>query len=210
MKLSDVQGRLSQDMQEFSDKLVGLATSAWQTLKKHPEVTQEIAKDPFTAPVKEQSATAELLILLLHACDRVASATFGVALPEQTVAVLRNAFMSALVGATVPAFVRAACPDDDQDEQEETEADLLHLYNARVTQYGYFPLGNLRDTEQPEPLLALAGIRLAEALECPENAEIISHGVELVMASLSTLRTQLPLKDTIGKLIAGAHEKNAE
>jgi hypothetical protein len=204
MKLTDLQGRLSQEMQDLSGKLTSLAASAWQALKSHSEVMQEIAKDPFTEPVKEQAATAELLLMLLHACDRVASAAFSATLPEQTVAVLRNSFMTALVGATVQAFVRATCPDEDQDEQEETQADLLHLYNTRAIQYGFFPLGSAKTPQENEPLFTLAGIRLAEALECPENIEIIAHGVEVVMSSLATLRQQLPLKDTIGRIIAGA------
>jgi hypothetical protein len=204
MKLSDIQGRISREMQNFSSKLLTLANSAWQTLKQQSEVTQEIAKDPFTGPVKEQAATAELLIVLLHVCDRIASAAFSATVPEQTASGLRQSFMAALVGTTVPAFVRTACPDETEDEQEETQADLLHLYNTRALQYGFFPLGNNQAPQESEPLFTLAGIRIAEALECPENAEVIVHGMEVVIETLATLRTKLPLKETIGRIIAGA------
>jgi hypothetical protein len=204
MKLTAIQGHFSQEMQDVGAKLLSLAASSWQTFRSHSEVTQELAKDPFTEPVKGQAATAELLLMLLHACDRVASAAFSTTLPEQTAAVLRNSFMTALVGATVPAFVRAVCPDDEEDEQEETQADLLHLYNTRAMQYGFFPLGSAKTPQEHEPLFILAGIRLAEALECPDNAEVVIHGVEVVMGSLATLRQQVPLKDTIGRIIAGA------
>jgi hypothetical protein len=77
----------------------------------------------------------------------------------------------------------------------------LHLYNTRATQYGFFPIGST-NTQDNEALFKLAGIRLAEALECAENADIISRGVEVVMASLTALRERLPLKETFGKLIA--------
>jgi hypothetical protein len=171
-------------------------------LKDRPAVTQQVAKDPFTSDMKVQSTTAELLILLLHACDRVASATFSTALPAQVASGLRNSFMTRLVSAVIPAFARAACPEEDPDEQEETQADLLHLYNARAIQYGFFTLGGANASDQ-DALFKLAGIRLAEALECPDSAEIITHGVEVVMASLAALREQLPLKETIAELIAG-------
>lgn len=206
MKLSDIQKRLSQEMQEFSSKLLNLANSAWQTLKQQSEVTREIAKDPFTGPVKEQAATAELLIVLLHTCDRIASAAFSATVSEQTAAVLRQSFMAALVAATVPAFVRTACPDEAEDEQEETQADLLHLYNTRALQYGFFPLGSGKTPQENEPFFTLTGIRLAEALECPENAEVIVHGMDVVIEILSTLGTKLPLKETIGRIIAGARQ----
>jgi hypothetical protein len=203
MKLSEVQGRLSPDLQELSTKVLDLATASWHAFTRSPEVTQEIAKDPFTGPVKEQSGIAEFLLLLLHVCDRIASAAFQATVPEQTAAALRHSFMSALVGATVPAFVRAACPDEDEDEQEEMQADLLHLYNARAIQYGFFTLGATKTAKETDPLFTLAGIRLAEALECADNADIIAHGMEVVMDSLATLREKLPLKGTIGRMIAG-------
>jgi hypothetical protein len=111
--------------------------------------------------------------------------------------------MAALVGVTVPAFARIACPEEDPEEQKETQADLLHLYNARATQYGFFALGSASAPEGNEPLCKLAGIRLAEALECPDGAEVIIQGVKVVVAGLTTLRQQLPLQETIGQLIAG-------
>jgi len=202
MKLSDIRERLSPEMQELSTKLLHLANASGQTLRKSTEVAQELAKDPFTEPVKQQAAIAELLIILLHICDRIASAAFQTTVPEQTATALHTAFMTALVGATIPAFVRAACPDEDEEEQEETQADLLHLYNARAIQYGFFPLSS-KTEHVHEPLLTLSGIRLAEALECSENAEVILHGIEVVISTLTTLRTKLPLKEAIGKLIAG-------
>ena len=76
---------------------------------------------------------AELLLFLLHACDRISTSAFNVALPAQVAGVMRNAFMGGLVGVTLPAFVRQACPEDENDELEETQVDLLHLYNARAT-----------------------------------------------------------------------------
>jgi|GEM_PF-6557406 len=202
MKLTDIQERLSPEMRELSTKLLSLANASWLPLRQSTEVAQELAKDPFTEPVKQQATVAELLIILLHSCDRIASAAFHATISEQTASELRESFMTALVGATIPAFVRAACPDEDEDEQEETQADLLHLYNTRVIQYGFFPLSGKSEQEH-EPLFTLSGIRLAEALECPENAEAILHGVEVVVNALATLRTKLPLKEAIGKLIAG-------
>jgi hypothetical protein len=50
----------------------------------------------------------------------------------------------------------------------------------------------------------LAGIRVAEALEAAENADIIAHGVEAVIESVATLHEKLPLKRTIGRMIAAA------
>ena len=201
MKSADLQKRISRLVQDLSAQLLGLAGSFWQTLKEYPEVTQEVAKDPFTSEVKADAATAELLILLLHACDRVASATFAVALPAQAASVLRSSFMAGLVSSAVASFVRATCADEGAEEQEEVRADLLHLYNTRATQYGFFPIGST-DTRDNEALFKLAGIRLAEALECAENAAIISHGVEVVMTSLAALRERVPLQETFGKLIA--------
>jgi hypothetical protein len=204
MKLSDVQGRLAPDLQELGTKVLDLATASWNAFKRLPEVTREIAKDPFTGAVKEQSAIAEFLLLALHVCDRVASAAFSATVPEQAAAALRQSFMSALVGATVPAFVHAACPDEDEEEQEETQADLLHLYNARAIQYGFFALGGAKSAQENDPLFTLAGIRVAEALEAADNADIITQGIEVVVDSVVTLREKLPLKGTIGRMIAGA------
>jgi hypothetical protein len=79
---------------------------------------------------------------------------------------------------------------------------LLHLYNARATQYGFFVLGS-NNTAENGSLFTLAGIRLAEAIECPENAEVITHGVEVIVSSLVALREKLPLKELIGEMVAG-------
>ena len=201
VKSADLQKRMSQPVQDLSTKLLGLAASSWQTLQERPEVAQEVAKDPFTREVKADAAIAELLILLLHACDRVASVTFSVALPVQAASVLRNSFMAGLIGLAIAAFARTTYAGEEVEEQEEIQADLLHLYNTRATQYGFFPIGSA-GAQDNEALFKLAGIRLAEALECPDNAEIISHGIEVVMTSLTALREQLPLKETFGKLIA--------
>jgi len=203
MKSTDVQERVSQAVQRLSSLLLSLAASCWQTLQDSTEIAQEVAKDPFTSEVKVQAATAELLLVLLHVCDRVASAAFSVALPAQPASVLRNAFMTALVGVTVPAFARLACPEEDLEEQQETQADLLHLYNVRATQYGFFALGSTDTPDGNEPLCKLAGIRLAEALECPDSAEVVTQGVKVIVASLAALREQLPLQETIRQLIAG-------
>jgi len=203
MKSHESQQRISQAVQDLSAQMLRLAAAFWQTLKEYPEVTQEVAKDPFTSEVKADGVTLELLLLLLHACDRVASATFAVALPLPAVSILRNSFMAGLVSSALSLFVSTTCVDDEAEEQEEIRADLLHLYNTRATQYGFFPIGSA-DKQDNEALFKLAGIRLAEALECPENAEVISHGVEVVIACLATLREQLPLKETFGKLIAEA------
>ena len=203
MKPADVRKQVSQSVQDLSAKLLSLAAAGWRMLKERPEVTQEVAKDPFTSEVKADAATVELLLLLLHACDRVASATFLVALPEQAASLVRHSFMAGLVGSAVSAFARATCAEEEAEEQEELQSDLLHLYNTRAIQYGFFPIGST-DAQDNEALFKLVGIRLAEALECPDNAEIISHGVEIVTASLTALREQLPLKETFGQLIAEA------
>jgi hypothetical protein len=203
MKLTDIQHRLLPEMQDLSIKLLHLAEASGQALRKSSEVTQELAKDPFTEPAKQQAVIAELLIILLHSCDRIASAAFQTTVSEQAATELHTSFMTGLVGATIPAFVQAACPDEDEDEQEETQADMLHLYNSRAIQYGFFPLSSGKGEPEHEPLLTLSGIRLAEALECSDNAEVIVHGIEVVINALTTLRTKLPLKDVIGKLIAG-------
>ncbi|NOT55019.1 MAG: hypothetical protein HOP18_10470 [Deltaproteobacteria bacterium] len=206
MKLSDVRSRISPDLQDLSTKLLDLATASWNAFKHSPEVTQELAKDPFTGPIKEQSGIAECLLLLLHICDRVASAALRATVTEHAAATLRHSLMSALVGATIPAFVQAACPDEEEDEQEETQTDLLHLYNARAIQYGFFALGASQSPHESEALLTVASIRLAEALEAAENADIIGHGMEVVITSVETLRERLPLKGVIGRMIAGARE----
>ena len=203
MQTPKEQSRVSHIVYDLSEQLLGLAERSWQALKGYSVITQEVAKDPFTSDAKTQAATAELLIFLLHVCDRVSTATFLAALPPQTAELLRNAFMGGAVGVTLPAFVRKACPEDDQDELEETQADLLHLYNARATQYGFFSLGGTTAVEN-DSLFTLAAIRLAEALDCPDNADVISHGVEVTVSSLSTLREKLPLKAAIGELLAGA------
>ncbi len=203
MPIPHNQRRTAQAVQTLGSKLLDLATLSWHQLQEHPAIMQEVAKDPFTSEVKAQSATAEFVIFLVHACDRVSTSTFVTTFPEQVANVLRNAFMGGLVGVTLPAFVQQACPDDDAEEQEETQADLLHLYNARATQYGFFSLGSA-DASESDALFKLAGIRLAEALDCPENAEVITHAINVVVSSLIALREQLPLKETIAELLAGA------
>lgn len=203
MRPNDTQERIVQAVRHLSSQLIDLATRSWQNLKSCTEVAQELAKDPFTSDLKAQAAIAEFLIILLHACDRIAAVALNAALPPQAAPVLRNSFMAALVGVTVPAFAHRACPEEEAEEREETQADLLHLYNTRAIQYGFFPLGSTSASSGDEPLFTLAGIRLAEAIECPENPEVITHGVEAVIGSLSALRQELPLKETLGQLITG-------
>lgn len=203
MKPDSTQAPTVRAVQRLGTEIIGLAARCWQNLGTCTAVAQELAKDPFTSELKSQAATAEFLIILLHACDRIAAAAFQVALPAQAAAVLRNSFMAALVGTTISAFVRTACAGEDAEEFADTQADLLHLYNTRATQYGFFPLGVASTAGGHEPLLTLAGIRLAEALECAENPEVITHGVDTVAHSLTALRQELPLKDTLGQLIAG-------
>src|SRR5215471_1173082 len=152
------QNRTAQAVQQLGVKLLDLAALAWSKLKEHPTITQEIAEDPFTSDAKAQAAAAEFLIFLLHVCDRVSTATFSTTIPAQTASILRNALMGGLVGVTLPLFVRNACPEDEADELEETQADLLHLYNARATQYGFFALGDV-STAENDSLFKLAGIR---------------------------------------------------
>ncbi|MEW6301017.1 MAG: hypothetical protein AB1671_25335 [Thermodesulfobacteriota bacterium] len=200
MKPDSTQPPVARAVHQLGTEIIGLAARSWQRLHACTAVAQELAKDPFTQELKSQAATAEFLIILLHACDRIAAAAFQAALPAHAAPVVRNSLMAALVGATIPAFVRAACAEEDAEELADMQADLLHLYNTRATQYGFFPLGAAGGHE---PLLTLAGIRLAEALECAENPEVITHGVETVVDSLTALRQELPLKDTLGQLIAG-------
>ncbi len=189
-------------VQRLSTELIDLTARCWQHLRACTAVAQELAKDPFTSELKSQAATAELLIVLLHACDRIAASAFQVALPVHAAAILRNSFMAALVRTTISAFVRTVCAQKDTQEYADTQADLLHLYNTRATQYGFFLLGAANAAGGQEPLLTFAGIRLAEALECAENAEVITHGVDTVAHSLTALREELPLKDTLAQLIA--------
>src|SRR5262249_29260187 len=118
VKSIDLQKRISQPVQDLSTRLLRLAASSWQMLKERPEVTQEVAKDPFTSEVKADAAIAELLILLLHACDRVASATFSVALPVQAATGLRNSFMAGLISSAVSAFARTTCAAEEAEKQE--------------------------------------------------------------------------------------------
>lgn len=202
MKPDPTQSPAVQAVQRLGSALLDLVARAWQRLHACTAVAQELAKDPFTSALKSQAATAELLIILLHACDRIAAAAFQVALPAHAAQLLRNSFMAALVGTTIPTFARSMGAEEGAEALADTQADLLHLYNTRATQYGFFSLGTASTAGGHEPLLTLAGIRLAEALECAENPEVITHGVETVAHSLTALREELPLKDTLGQLIA--------
>ncbi len=172
-------------------------------------MVQEVAKDPFTEEMKAQAAMAEFLLLYLHSCDRVAASTFAQALAEQPAETLRQSFMAALVGQSAIAFVHLIDPNEevqnyeDDEDQKATRADLLHLYNIRATQYGCFALGKAVKIESSEPLFTLAGIRLAEALDCPHDIVVIMEGVKTVMQSLATLRDEPLLKHTIGEIMAG-------
>ena len=199
-------------IKELSSQLLNLAISLRQQLKEDQEVSQELMKDPFTQEAKEQTATAELLILLLHICDRVTSATLQTVLPDQYASTVRSSFLSALVGVTIPAFIDLACPEEDEDERAETQADLLYLYDARTTQYGFFHLSHMGSEEAQggnlesghEALLKIAGIRLAEALECPDNEDIIIHAIATIVTGFHTLQDEVSLQKTIAQLVAGA------
>ena len=45
----------------------------------------------------------------------------------------------------------------------------------------FFPLSSGKTEQEPGPLFTLTGIRLAEACECSENAEVILPGIEIVI-----------------------------
>lgn len=191
-------------IQELSAQLRKLAISLRQQLKEGSEVSQELIKDPFTQDAKEQTATAELLILLLHICDRVSSATLQAALPDQYASTVRSSFLSALVGVTIPGFIDLACPEEDEDERAETQADLLYLYDARTMQYGFFHFGGEEGAGEHDALLKIAAIRVAEALECPDNEDIIVHAIATIVSGFHTLRDSTALQKTVAQLIAGA------
>ena len=110
---------ITQAVKDLGTQIFNVATQSWLQFKDQPELTQELLKDPFTQDMKEQAATAELLILLLHASDRLAHTTFQAALPAEHVQTVRSTFISALVGVSVPAFVHIACPEEDETEQAD-------------------------------------------------------------------------------------------
>lgn len=195
---------ITQAVKDLSTQIFNVATQSWQRLKAHIEVAQELQKDPFTQEMKEQAATAEFLILLLHVSDRVATTTFQTALPAEHVQTVRSTFISALVGVSVPAFVHIACPEEDETEQEETQAEVLHLYNARAIQYGLFGLGGENMPDDHQGLLKLAAIRVAEALDCSDNETIIRQSIDTILASFHALQDEVPLRKTIAQLLAGA------
>lgn len=195
---------ITQTVKDLSTQIFHVATQSWQRLKDHTEVAQELLKDPFTQDMKEQAATAEFLILLLHVSDRVATTTFQTALPAEHVQTVRSTFISALVGVSVPAFVYMACPEEDETEQEETQAEVFHLYNTRATQYGLFGLGADNTPDDHEGLLKLAAIRVAEALDCSDNETIIRQSMDTILASFQALQDEVPLRRTIAQLLAGA------
>ena len=191
-------------IQELSAQLLKLAISLRQQLSEGPEISQELRKDPFTQDAKEQTATAELLIVLLHMCDRVSSATLQAALPDQYAATVRSSFLSALVGVTIPGFLDIACPEEEEDERAETQADLAYLYDARTTQYGFFHFGAEEGVSGHDALLKIAAIRVAEALECPDNEDIIIHAITTIASGFQSLRDETALQKTVAQLIAGA------
>ncbi len=195
---------ITQAVRDLGAQIFDVAAQSWKQLKDQPEVSQELLKDPFTQDMKEQAATAELLVLLLHASDRLAQTTFQAALPAEHVQTVRSTFISALVGVSVPAFVRIACPEEDKTEQADTQADVLHLYNTRATQYGLFGLGDTNTTDGHEGLLKLAAIRVAEAVDCSDNETIIRHSMDTILASFQALQDTVPLRKTIAQLLAGA------
>ena len=194
---------ITQAVKDLGTQIFNVAAESWQQLKDQPAFTQELLKDPFTQDVKEQAATAELLILLLHASDRLAHTTFQAALPTQHVQTVRSTFISALVGVSVPAFVHIACPEEDETEQADTQADVLHLYNTRATQYGLFRLGNADTTEDHEGLFKLAAIRVAEAVDCSDDETILRNSMDTIRTSIQSLQDEVPLRKTIAQLLAG-------
>ena len=159
---------ITQAVTDLGRRIFDLATETWQRLKDHDAVSQELLKDPFSQQAKEHTATAELLLLLLHVGDRVAATIFHKALPAEHVQTIRTTFISAVVGVAIPAFIQLACAEQDAAERAETQADLVHLYNTRAVQYGLFEL-NGQEVAESGALLKLGAIRVAEAIECPDS-----------------------------------------
>lgn len=196
---------ITQAVTDLSRRIFDLATETWQQLKDHDEVSRELLKDPFSQQAKEHTATAELLLLLLHISDRVAATIFHKALPAAHVQTVRTTFISAVVGVAIPAFIQLACAEQDPAEQAETQADLVHLYNTRAVQYGLFGLQGQGATNEDEALLKLGAIRVSEALECPDSEAVLRHTMDTVVLSLQALTDKVPLQQTITRILAETH-----
>jgi hypothetical protein len=193
---------ITQAVTDLGRRIFDLATETWQRLKDHDAVSQELLKDPFSQQAKEHTATAELL-LLLHISDRVAATIFHKALPAEHVQTIRTTFISAVVGVAIPAFIQLACAEQDTAEQAETQADLVHLYNTRAVQYGLFEL-NGQEVAESGALLKLGAIRIAEAIECPDSEAVLHHATDATVLSLQALTHDVPLQQTIARLLAEA------
>lgn len=194
---------ITQAVTDLSRQIFDLATETWQQLKDRDAVSQELLKDPFSQEAKEHTATAELLLLLLHVSDRVAATTFHKALPAEHVETVRTTFISAVAGVAIPAFIQRACAEQDAAEQTETQADLVHLYNTRAMQYGLFDL-NGQAVAESGALLKLGAIRVAEAIECPDSQAVISQALDAIGLSLQALTHDVPLQQTIARLLTEA------
>ncbi len=196
---------ITQAVTALSHRIFDLATETWQQLKDHDEVSRELLKDPFSQQAKEHTATAELLLLLLHLSDRVAAATFHKALPAAHVQTVRTTFISAVVGAALPAFIQLVCAEQDSAEQAETQADFVHLYNVRAVQYGLFGLEGQGAADEYRALIKLGAIRVSEALECLDNEAILRHSVDAIVLSRQALTAEVPLQQTIARLLVATH-----
>lgn len=194
---------ITQAVTDLGRRIFDLATETWQRLKDHDAVSQELLKDPFSQQAKEHTATAELLLLLLHVSDRVAATIFHKALPAEHVQTIRTTFISAVVGVAIPAFIQLACAEQDTAERAETQADLVHLYNTRAVQYGLFEL-NGQEVAESGALLKLGAIRIAEAIGCPDSEAVLHHATDATVLSLQALTHDVPLQQTIARLLAEA------
>ena len=206
MNTTQPQISIAEAIQNLSSFLVALAGDTCNRLNDHQHIEGEIGKEPFTADLKRQAVSAELLLLYLHTCDRVAQDAFSNHLDQKESETLRRSFMSALIAQGAVVFVETVYGQNrlnDEFDDKETQNDLLQLYNTRAAQYGSFPTGQSNPPKSGEPLLTLGAIRLAEALDCPDDPVVISHGLRAIQESIASLQTTPALGDTVGQVIAG-------
>ena len=114
--------------------------------------------------------------------------------------------MSALITQGAIVFVETVYGQNrlnDEYDDKETQNDLLQLYNTRAAQYGSFPTGQSPLPQSGERLLTLGAIRLAEALDCPDDPVVISHGLRAIHERIASLRMTPALGDTVVQVIAG-------
>ncbi len=193
-------------IQSLSSTLVTLAGDTWTRLNEDQQIESASGKEPFTADLKRQAVNAELLLLYLHTSDRVAQDAFSKRLDQEASETLRRSFMSALIAQAAVVFVETLYdqgPVNEEYDERETQHDLLQLYNTRATQYGSFPTDQNTPQQSSEPFLTLAAIRLAEALDCPDNPVVIAHGLRAIKESITSLRKTPALGNTIGQVVAG-------